>query len=215
MGCGGSQAVNGAGLRTLWRRPSWVRNGISHENPTPRMPTYFYMLPFSIMHKVLRLLQHAGKLKEIERKGWKRAGVEKPESVACHSYRVAFLAMLTGDILGMDTEKMIKMALLHDLAEAIIGDITPYEMEREEKERKEEKVMKELLDGFDEYYRLWREYMEGKSEEAKIVQEIDKLEMILQAHEYASVYEKEKLMEFFEEEGNIKHPMLVSILKSL
>jgi len=99
------------------------------------------------------------------------------------------------------------------LAEAIIGDITPYEMEREEKERMEEKVMKELLDGFDEYYRLWREYMEGKSEEAKIVQEIDKLEMILQAHEYASVYGKEKLMEFFEEK--INHPMLVSILKSL
>jgi len=177
------------------------------------MPTYFYMPPFSIMHKVVRLLQHAGKLKKIERKGWKRAGVEKPESVACHSYRVAFLAMLAGDILGMNTEKMIKMALLHDLAEAIIGDITPYEMEREEKERMEEKVMKELLDGFDEYYRLWREYMEGKSEEAKIVQEIDKLEMILQAHEYASVYGKEKLMEFFEEK--INHPMLVSILKSL
>ncbi len=167
------------------------------------------------MKGFVKLLKHAGRLKEIERKGWKRVGIEKAECVACHSYCVAFIAMLAGDFLGLNTEKMVKMALLHDLAEAITGDITPYEMERKEKERKEEEAMKELLDDFEEYYELWKEYMEGKSEEAKIMREIDKFEMILQAYEYASVYGKEKLREFFEEEENIKHPMLVSILKSI
>jgi len=43
------------------------------------------------MHKILLLAKKAGKLKEIKRGGWLRVGIGKAESVACHSYRVAFL----------------------------------------------------------------------------------------------------------------------------
>jgi len=157
----------------------------------------------------------AGKLKEIKREGWLRVGIEQPENVACHSYRVAFLAMLIGDALNLDTEKMMKMALLHDLAEAMIGDITPHDMARKEKMEKEEVVMKKMLQGFEEYYRIWKEFVEGKIKEAEIMQQIDKLEMILQAHEYAAKYGKEKLKEFLEEEENIKHPFLVSLLEEM
>ncbi|KAA0001413.1 MAG: HD domain-containing protein [Thermoplasmata archaeon] len=85
------------------------------------------------MHRILLLAIKAGKLKGIKRKGWLRIGIEKVESVACHSYRVAFLAMLIGDALNLNVEKMLKMALLHDLAEATTGDITPYDMKREKK----------------------------------------------------------------------------------
>jgi len=167
------------------------------------------------MHEILLLAMQAGKLKEIKREGWLRAGIEQPENVACHSYRAAFLAMLIGDALNLNTEKMLKMALLHDLAEAMIGDITPHDMEREEKMEREEAIMKKLLQDFEEYYRIWREFVEGKSKEAEIMQQIDKLEMILQAHEYAAKYGRKKVEEFLGEEKNIAHPFLISLLEEI
>ncbi len=157
----------------------------------------------------------AGKLKEIKRKGWARIGIKK-ESVADHSYRVALIAMLVGDRLGMDVEKMMKMALLHDVAECIIGDITPHEMEKEEKIEMERNAMRELAKEIGmKYYRLWEEFVEGKSEEAKILQEIDKFEMILQAREYAELLPENKLKEFLEEEKHIQHPFLKKLIKSM
>ncbi len=107
------------------------------------------------------------------------------------------------------------MALLHDLAEAMIGDITPHDMEREEKMEREEAIMKKLLQDFEEYYRIWREFVEGKSKEAEIMQQIDKLEMILQAHEYAAKYGRKKVEEFLGEEKNIAHPFLISLLEEI
>ncbi len=175
----------------------------------------FISFHFSFMHKILLLAVQAGKLKGVKRKGWLRVGIEQPENVACHSYRVAFLAMLIGDALNLDTEKMMKMALLHDLAEAMIGDITPHDMAKKDKMEREEAMMKKLLQGFEEYYRIWREFVEGKSKEAEIMQQIDKVEMILQAHEYAAKYGKEKLEEFLKEEENIMHPFLISLLEEM
>ncbi|KAA0001414.1 MAG: HD domain-containing protein [Thermoplasmata archaeon] len=72
--------------------------------------------------------------------------------------------------------------------------------------------MKELPNS---YYEIWEEFIEGKSEEAKLMQQIDKFEMLLQAYEYAAIYGKEKLEEFFEEEKNIEHPFLVSLIKEM
>ena len=76
-------------------------------------------------------LRMAAGLKKIPRQGWiDKAGISEsvdPESVADHSnqYSVAVMAMLFGDNAKMDTCKMIRMALLHDIAESITGDLTP------------------------------------------------------------------------------------------
>jgi len=96
---------------------------------------------------MLSLIITAGKLKGIKRKGWVRIGIKDAESVACHVYRVAFISMILGDMLSLDCEKLIKMALLHDLAEAIVGDITPYEMKEKERKEIERKAMEKLLKG--------------------------------------------------------------------
>ena len=59
--------------------------------------------------------ENVSKLKRIARKGWvSQVGVEKPESVADHSFACAILAMCLGDLKGLDTEKLIRLALLHD-----------------------------------------------------------------------------------------------------
>jgi putative hydrolase of HD superfamily len=63
------------------------------------------------------LLLKVGKLKSIKRTGWGRGKFQDPESVAEHSFRVAFLALLLGDELGLDKNKLFEMAFLHDVEE--------------------------------------------------------------------------------------------------
>ena len=165
------------------------------------------------MEEIARFLKEAYKLKEIKRKGWERIGIRDAESVASHSYMVALIAMLIGDELKLNVEKLMKMALLHDIGEAIIGDITPYEMSKEEKLEKEKKAVKELCSMLgNEYYEMWLEFAYGKSNEAKLLQEIDKIDMILQAKEYGKKYGMEKLKEFLKNE--IENELLKELISS-
>lgn len=164
---------------------------------------------------ILSLILKAGKLKEMKRKGWLRYGIDG-ESVASHIYRVAIISMIVGEKLGLNVEKLLKMALLHDICEADIGDITPHDMEKKEKIEIERREMKGLAEsiGKREYYELWDEFVEGKSKEGRLLQEIDKFEMILQAYEYEKKYGK-NLEEFKKEERNIKNPLLISLLEEI
>ncbi|KAK6942363.1 HD domain [Dillenia turbinata] len=94
------------------------------------------------------------RLKTTKRAGWVKRDVKNPESIADHMYRMGLMALISSDIPGVDRDKCVKMAIVHDIAEA-----------------------KEIAD-------LWMEYEENSSPEAKVVKDFDKLEMILQAQEY-------------------------------
>lgn len=152
--------------------------------------------------EILELFHKLGNLKKIKRAGIVRKGIPNAESVADHSFRVAIMAMFFSDFLkNADTQKLIKMALIHDIPEAICGDITPYDgISLEEKRKKEKIALKELLSKIpnkDEYIDLWHEYNEGKSQSAKIIKSVDKLEMAIQADEYQQQYPDKDLKEFF------------------
>lgn len=154
------------------------------------------------MHKteLLLLFHNIGKLKTIKRTGWVRHGISNPESVADHSFRTAFIAMLLGDVLNLDTLKLLKMSLIHDIAEAVTGDISPYcGISVEKKRIKEEKALRQLVNNLpngNEYIDLWLEYEQQKSPEAKALRNIDKLEMAIQAKEYQQVFTETDLSEF-------------------
>ncbi|XP_051150668.1 uncharacterized protein LOC127265048 isoform X2 [Andrographis paniculata] len=131
------------------------------------------------------------RLKTTKRTGWVRREVQGPESIADHMYRMGLMALIAPDIPGVDREKCIKMAIVHDIAEAIVGDIAPSDgIPKEEKSRREREALKnmcELLGGgprAKEISELWSEYEENSSLEAKVVKDFDKVEMILQALEY-------------------------------
>lgn len=142
------------------------------------------------LHNLTYFLQFTGRLKQIKRTGWIEAGLTQSESVADHTYRTTILSMILADIESLDTLKILRMSLLHDLPEAIIGDLTPLQKTKETKE-KEEDAMYQILDTIPEiqmklYLSTWNEYKEGKTKEAKLVQQIDKIEMALQAKEYSN-----------------------------
>ncbi|XP_030523652.1 5'-deoxynucleotidase HDDC2 isoform X2 [Rhodamnia argentea] len=131
------------------------------------------------------------RLKTTKRAGWVRRDVKDPESVADHMYRMGLMALIASDIPGVDRNKCIKMAIVHDIAEAIVGDITPSDgISKVEKSRREREAldhMCRLLGGESqakEINELWMEYEANLSPEAKVVKDFDKVEMILQALEY-------------------------------
>ncbi len=131
-------------------------------------------------------------LKNVMRQGWiEKAGIARPESVADHSYATSIITMALADADGrLDAGRAIRMALLHDLAECITGDITPGRMSRDEKDALERKAMDSILDRLPEplrgtYDDIWQEYLERKTPESILVHDADHLEMVLQAGRYA------------------------------
>lgn len=142
-------------------------------------------------------------LKTTKRKGWINHGIKGPESIADHMYRMALMALIAGDLPGVNRERCIKIAIVHDIAEAIVGDITPSDgVPKEEKSRREQAALNEMckvLGGgmrADEIQELWAEYENNSSLEANLVKDFDKVELILQALEYENEHGKE-LDEFF------------------
>ena len=165
----------------------------------------------------------ASELKRIPRTGWKnKVGIEHPESVADHSYGAALMAMIFSDIHNLDTEKILKMALLHDLAESITGDFMPGEISPENKRTAENEAMQEILAKLPEniaikYQSIWDEYIRADTTESVLLHDIDKLEMAIQAMKYSSEgFSNEKLGLFIDSaKKEIKSKELIDILDTL
>ena len=129
--------------------------------------------------------------------------------------------MILSDLEGLNSEKIIRMALLHDLAESVIGDITPDHITKNEKISKENLAMKQILKNLPseiagQYFELWDEYQINSSQEAMLIHDIDKLEMAFQAKFYQNEgISKEKLQTFFNTaKKEIKSKNLRDILSS-
>lgn len=91
------------------------------------------------MRHILKFLIEAGRLKDIERKGVAFYGV-CPDSAADHTFRMAIMVWLFGaGRKKLNTEKTLKIALMHDLCKVFTGDITPYDglLPEDKKERDE------------------------------------------------------------------------------
>ena len=161
-------------------------------------------------------------LKTIPRQGWiDKSGISSPESVADHVFSTSMMAMVLGDLLNLDTSKLVKMSLLHDLTESITGDLTPEQISKPEKKILENKTMDEILLHLPEqlqknYSEIWHEFIENSSLESKLLHEIDKLEMALQATIYSKSFTKKSFDEFLETAQTvIVNPELKKIFNSL
>ncbi|GIX07703.1 MAG: oxetanocin [Candidatus Poribacteria bacterium] len=140
-----------------------------------------------------------GALKRLPRTGWALRRVPDPESVADHCYRTAFLAMVLADLArrdgaSVDPEEVLRMALLHEIAEARTGDLPapaqeyfPPQAKLEAERRAAEALLAPLGPLGERYQALVNAYLDGESLAARLVRAADLAEMLLQAAEYESV----------------------------
>ncbi|XP_048729257.2 5'-deoxynucleotidase HDDC2-like isoform X2 [Ostrea edulis] len=157
------------------------------------------------MEKLLKFMGFIGDLKQVRRTGWVLRKVKEPESVADHMYRMAILSFLVEPSSGLNKDRCIKISLVHDLAECIVGNLTPQDdILKSEKRKQEMEAMKHICslvpeEVGNELYELWEDYEFQRSAEAMFVKDLDKFEMILQAHEYEKLSNSPgKLQEFFD-----------------
>lgn len=179
---------------------------------------------------LVEFIEEIGRLKLIPRTGWRFHGIEAPESVADHSYRVTLVAMLLGDILlrrgvKLDMEKLLRMAVLHEIPEAKIGDV-PFPAFQYLPEEVKEKAEKEAVSSMtsklgnlgERYMELWTEFEERGSLEAKVVRAADKLELMIQVYEYEKIGYR-NLDRFWVNPWNRRdfdvHPIVNEIMKAL
>lgn len=168
-----------------------ITTGTPTENSSSPIP-YFHMLE---------------RLKTTKREGWRRFGIARGESIADHMYRMAMISMLCPPSLRgrIDRDKCTRMCLVHDMAESLVGDITPVDgVPKPEKSRREAETMDyltgNLLGGIwggvggkaadkdsvvgQEIRALWQEYEDSETLDSHFVHDIDKVELLLQMVEY-------------------------------
>jgi len=139
-------------------------------------------------------LLEALELKDELRTGWVLRGIDAPESVAAHTWGVATLCLLYADRAegDIDRDRAVAMALVHDLAEARIGDIPTraddehQQVSAEEKEVRERAAITELLEPFDDrdVQSLWEAYEARETPTAQFVKDMDLIDNCLQALKY-------------------------------
>ncbi|KAF1843580.1 uncharacterized protein K460DRAFT_407925 [Cucurbitaria berberidis CBS 394.84] len=137
------------------------------------------------------------RLKTTKRAGWRRFGILDCESISDHMYRMSILTMMAPSSIGskLDILRCCRMALIHDMAESLVGDITPVDpVSKEEKSRRESETMDyictNLLGKFNgglngkEIRQIWQEYEDSETPESLFVHDIDKIELLVQMVEY-------------------------------
>jgi len=169
---------------------------------------YYLLVKEIIMTKEENVINYyviCNKLKNIIRTGWKDWNVnrERLESVAEHIYGVQMLAiaMQSEYQYNINIMKVIFMLAVHELGETVIGDLTRFQISKEEKEKIERQavsnILRNLLNG-NQINKLFLEFDEGKTKEAIFAYQCDKLECDLQC----KLYDEEGCVDLNNQEGN-------------
>jgi putative hydrolases of HD superfamily len=175
---------------------------------------------------LLDFLRKAEGLKSTLRYG--KTTSRRRESAAEHSWRVTLMTFVVADELGLDIDvcRAMKMATVHDIAEALTGDIdfvriSDGEVTKEGKRDAENEAIIELgktLSGTsgDELYSLWKEYGSGQTETARYVKAVDKLETLSQLVENGyGTYDRPELIPNYADTAVKAFPRLLPMLESI
>ncbi len=169
---------------------------------------------------IIEIFFDFAQMKNLYRQGWLQRGVSKEdcETDADHIFGVALMGYIIAreHRPDLDAKKVMELAMFHELGEVFVGDLTPRDnVSTEDRKRMEFESIKKTfskLPNSQKYIDVWLEYEHKKSPEAEFVNQIDKLELALQA----SVYEKlgySNLDEFFTHyKERITSPELKNIL---
>jgi putative hydrolase of HD superfamily len=174
-------------------------------------------------NKLLALAGIVGKLKQLKRTGWVMFNVSEPESVAEHSFSLAMLALTVAKDYGLDEAKVVKMALLHDLGEAIIGDVVTQRRSRilpnqAAKQQRELAAMRQIAGNAgheSDWTSIFEEFVAGATPEARLVQDLDRLDAAIQATEYHDRFGLDPSEWIENSRARIHDPRLLELLELL
>ena len=170
----------------------WSARAVLDQLPHPPQEGSSSPIPF---------FHYLERLKVEKREGWRRFGILKGESIADHMYRMSLITMLAPSALSskLDIPRCTKMALVHDMAEGLVGDLTPVDgVPKIEKNRREAETMDWIAQGLlgrvqngipgQDLKAAWQEYEDSETLESQFVHDVDKIELILQMVEYERAY---------------------------
>ncbi len=136
---------------------------------------------------ILSFLQEAERLKDTLRSGTTRQN--RPESSAEHSWRLCLMVLLfERELSDIDMQKLLKLCVIHDLGEAISGDIpAPHQSPGDDRQDRERRDFLDLCtplpqDVKEDLLALFDEYAAARTPEAQLAKGFDKLETMLQHH---------------------------------
>jgi len=153
--------------------------------------------PSSGSSSPIQFFHYLERLKIEKREGWRRFGISQGESIADHMYRMSIITMIAPPSISskLDIPRCTKMALVHDMAEGLVGDLTPVDgVPKPEKNRREGTTIDWISGGLlgnvhggvagQDLKAAWQEYEDSQTAESKFVHDVDKIELILQMVEY-------------------------------
>jgi len=166
----------------------------------------------TLEEKLIRFFEIAEKLKSTKRSGWiSHLNLKNSESVADHSFACCLIAMVLAGEEKINEGKMVQMLLLHDLQEAVTGDFDAYAKQKIgiQKVKSQQTNAMQIITSLlpegkkKQYLALWDEFENKTTQEAILANDIDKLEMLIQAIEYEKQgYSASKLDTFWNSAQN-------------
>jgi len=155
------------------------------------------------LEEIVKMFYEVGILKRIPRSGWFLVGIKNPETIAEHSFRSALIGYFLARLEKADEDKVVKMCLLHDLAEGRVGDRNKVNARYVDSRHAELKAFRDIFKNVngEEVVKNFEELCEKKTKEAKVAKDADMLEVILQAREYIDAGESDSLNVWIKNEG--------------
>jgi len=174
------------------------------------------------MKEILNFLTTSGRLKFTYR--YSEVSKIPKESSAAHSWQLSLMVFLIADELNLDIniERALKIAIIHDIAEALTGDvdmilIKDKKVTKEEKYQLEIKAINKLQEFFSKSSKikdLWQEYQENKTKEARFVKALDKIEALIFLSEIGyKFYDRPELIPMYADDFVKFFPELIPFLK--
>ena len=153
------------------------------------------------VNEIIDFVAEVGKLESTWR--FSETFKDRKESVADHSWRLSLMSLLLADELNLDLNlaRTLKLAIVHDLAEALTGEIDAFrvitgEISKKSKDENELKAIKKITTNFSfgkNIKELWQEYLDQETNEARYVKALDKLEAFLTILEAGHQEYKQKI----------------------
>ncbi|ERL92693.1 5'-deoxynucleotidase HDDC2 [Dendroctonus ponderosae] len=172
--------------------------------------------------EVLKFLEFVNDLKHLPRRGWIFSKIKDHETISGHMYAMALMTFLLGNDSKLDRIKCLQLSLVHDLAEAVVTDLTPHDNVPEDvKHQLEDEAMKKITSHIgsagSQIYDLYKEYESKATPEAKFVKDLDRFDLLFTAANYEKRdNHPQKCQEYFDAlNGKFEHPFIKKLVDTL